>query len=132
MARMSETLPAAVTNAAIAEWTATEPRAVDDYDRNVAGFGAFWRDADTLLRRLPPKPQRNGEEAVAAATILAEARQSRERFLTVHAERVYDRLTDDRSRFVRVDELVFRAAEAVPGLAPAREQVAAEAGLDQG
>src|SRR5262245_33600180 len=111
---MKETLPAAVpTEPTIAEWAATEPRAAGDYDRDVASFGAFWRNARTLLHRLPPKPQRNGEQAAAAAAILAATRQSRERFLAAHAERLYDRLTGDRSRFVRVEDLVFAAAEAV-------------------
>ena len=44
---------------------------------------------------------------------------------------VYDGLTGERSRFVRVEDLVYAAAAAVPGLVPSRQEVAAEAALDQ-
>jgi thioesterase DpgC len=47
-------------------------------------------------------------------------------FLRVHAEAVYAALTDDLSRTLRDDELVYAAAERFPGLVPTREEVAAE------
>jgi (3,5-dihydroxyphenyl)acetyl-CoA 1,2-dioxygenase len=56
-------------------------------------------------------------------------RSARDRFLHDHVEAVYDRLTDELTRFVRVEELVQRAAEAYPGLVPTRAELAAEAGL---
>jgi (3,5-dihydroxyphenyl)acetyl-CoA 1,2-dioxygenase len=51
---------------------------------------------------------------------------ARERFLREHAEEVYAALTDDYATPLRIDELVYRAAERFPGLAPTRAQVAAE------
>ena len=47
-------------------------------------------------------------------------------FLREHAEDVYRELTDDLRRAVRDEELVYAAAELVPGLVPTREQMAAE------
>ena len=47
-------------------------------------------------------------------------------FLRIHAEAVYAMLTDDLSSALRDDELVYAAAEQFPGLAPTREEVAAE------
>src|SRR5262249_44216500 len=44
---------------------------------------------------------------------------------------VYDALTVDRSRFVRVEELVIRAAGVVPGLVPTAQEIAAEDGALQ-
>jgi thioesterase DpgC len=116
----------------VAEWTAGEPSPSGDYVDDVNRFAAFWRRADALMQRLPAKPRRSPDGAATAAAIHAAARQSRERFLAAHAERIYDGLTSDRTRFVRLEELVFAAAEAVPGLVPTRERVAAEATLDQG
>src|SRR5205814_960929 len=46
-------------------------------------------------------------------------------------ERVYADLTDDFRASVRMDELVYRAAERFPGLTPTRAQVAAERQLLQ-
>ena len=47
----------------------------------------------------------------------------------MNALAIYDKLTAGRSRFVRVDELCARAAEAEPGLLPARQELEAEANL---
>ncbi|TMJ29109.1 MAG: enoyl-CoA hydratase/isomerase family protein [Alphaproteobacteria bacterium] len=52
-------------------------------------------------------------------------------FLRAHGETVYDQLTSSRSRFVRVEELVLRAADLVPGLVPTAQQIAAEEGYLQ-
>jgi thioesterase DpgC len=56
----------------------------------------------------------------------AEAALARERFLRANAEELYAELTDDLTVALRLDELVYRAAERVPGLTPTRERVAAE------
>jgi thioesterase DpgC len=52
--------------------------------------------------------------------------EARERFLREHAEEVYAALTDDFATPLRIDELVYLAAERFPGLVPTRETVAAE------
>ncbi len=59
------------------------------------------------------------------------ARQARAQFLRQHADAVYDALTDNRSRFVRVGELVEAAAQQFPGLVPTAKEIAAEDGLRQ-
>jgi thioesterase DpgC len=51
---------------------------------------------------------------------------ARERFLREHAEELYAALTDDYATPLRLDELVYRAAERLPGLVPTRETVDAE------
>jgi (3,5-dihydroxyphenyl)acetyl-CoA 1,2-dioxygenase len=50
----------------------------------------------------------------------------RESYLREHAEEIYADLTDDLAAPLRVEELVERAAERFPGLAPTREELAAE------
>ena len=52
-------------------------------------------------------------------------------FSPVTAEALYDKLTRNRSQFIRLEDLVFAAADAVPGLTPTAAQVAAEADLLQ-
>jgi enoyl-CoA hydratase/carnithine racemase len=51
---------------------------------------------------------------------------SRKRFLAEHAEPLYRRITRDYSRFLRVAEVVYEAAELAPGRVPTRAQVAGE------
>jgi thioesterase DpgC len=75
----------------------------------VAAFSVFWRGA-------PDKQA---------------AREARYAFLRRHARTLYDRLTDGRRKFVRIERLVYDAAAAVPGLAPTKAQVDAESELKQ-
>jgi enoyl-CoA hydratase/carnithine racemase len=52
--------------------------------------------------------------------------EERVAFLREHAEAVYREVTDDLRRPVRDEDLVYAAADLVPGLVPTREQMAAE------
>jgi (3,5-dihydroxyphenyl)acetyl-CoA 1,2-dioxygenase len=53
---------------------------------------------------------------------------ARERFLRDHADALHFELSDGRSRSLRVEELLTRAAERVPGLVPSGEALEAEHG----
>ena len=81
-------------------------------------------------RRFRRKRQRSAAEADAATVILTRSRETRDRFLAVHAEAVYDEVTA--RGMLRLEELVFAFAAAVPGLAPSPEEVAVEAARDLG
>ncbi len=116
---------------AVAEWLAAAPRDTIDFTHDRGRYAHFWKKCDELIGRLPRKPKRNPAEADAAQFIFTAARDQRERFLAAHAQALYDELTRNRSRFIRLEDLVFAAASAVPGLTPTATQVAAEAELLQ-
>jgi thioesterase DpgC len=115
----------------VTEWTTAAPERAGDFHVDEPHYVRFWQLSRDLLARLPKKPARNAAEASAAAAILAGAREQREHFLAAHCETLYDRLTRERSKFVRLENLVFAAADALPGLTPTAAQVAAEASLLQ-
>ena len=102
-----------------------------DFASDAAAFSAYWQQADARLKRLPPKAQRDPAAADIADIIKQASRDARFMFLRRHARTLYDRLTDNRRKFVRIEKLVYDAAELVPGLAPSRAEVAAEAQLRQ-
>jgi (3,5-dihydroxyphenyl)acetyl-CoA 1,2-dioxygenase len=112
-------------------WLAEAPLAAADYASDAARFRRFWLRGDELLRRLPPKPARGLGEAEEAASILHAAREARERFLAAHATTLYRALTDDGTRFLRVEQLVDAAAVALPGLVPAPASLQREGALAQ-
>ncbi len=116
---------------AVASWFAALPRDTTEFGNDRNRFTQFWQQCAALIAHLPRKPQRSGAEAEAAHTVFASARAARERFLAAHAGALYDELTQRRSRFLRVEDLVFAAAAAVPGLTPTPEQIAAESELLQ-
>jgi thioesterase DpgC len=115
----------------VTAWVAAAPQPTGDYDVDRPGYARYWQLCGDLIGRLPRKPARGPAEANAAQSILGAARAQREHFLAAHAEQLYDELTQGRLRFVRLEDLVFAAADAVPGLTPTAAQVAAEAELLQ-
>jgi thioesterase DpgC len=86
---------------------------------------------EALLSRLAPRPNRSAREQEAAQALHAALRTVRGRFLRAYAALLYAELTNDLDAFVRVEELVYRAADRVPGLVPSRAQVQADRQLPQ-
>ncbi len=115
----------------VGAWFAALPPRTSEIAEDRRRYTEFWQQCDALIARLPRKPKRSRAGAEAAQMIFAAARAARERFLTAHANALYDELTQRRSRFVRLEDLVFAAAAAVPGLTPTAEQVKAESELLQ-
>ncbi|QXV59317.1 (3,5-dihydroxyphenyl)acetyl-CoA 1,2-dioxygenase DpgC [Amycolatopsis sp. TNS106] len=64
--------------------------------------------------------------AGAAHRVDDDVRALRTAFVEAHAEEIYAELTDGRTRYLRIDELVRAAALAFPGLVPSEQQMAAE------
>lgn len=106
--------------------TADTATVLGDYRTDTRACSDYWQLLDEQLARLPPKASRNANEIAVVTRILSAARLTREAFLEAHVDALYDRLTDDTSRFVSVKELVLAAAGLVPGLVPTAEQLAAE------
>jgi thioesterase DpgC len=107
------------------------PAVGGDFAADAARLSAYWREVEGRLAHLPAKPKRDTAAHDQAEGLKQAAREARFAFLRAHARTLYDRLTDGRRKFVRIERLVYDAAEAVPGLAPTRAQVAAEAELRQ-
>jgi thioesterase DpgC len=115
----------------VSNWLTATPQPTGDFSADRQRFSDYWTSSAGLLRRLPPKPRRSPNEQAAAGLLQDRAREARMRFLRAHGDVVYGALTQDQSQFVRVEELVTRAAEIVPGLLPTAQEIAAEAGLLQ-
>jgi thioesterase DpgC len=109
-------------------WQSAELDSTDDFADDCRRYAAYWKLARELLGNLPAKPARNDEQAKAAETIREKARAARQRFLAQHTASVYERLTQNYSRFIRVETLVQAAADAFPGLVPGGDEIAEDAG----
>ena len=107
-------------------WYSAEPAGATDFATDRRRYSEFWQRANELVAALPPRPDRTAGQTNAAELIMGRARQARERFLAAHVGELYAALTQNLSRFVRVEQLVYAAAELCPGLTPSREQVAKE------
>jgi thioesterase DpgC len=122
---------AGLPTAAFQAWRAAEPDSTGDFAGDCRRYTAYWRLSRELLGGLPARPARNEEQATAADDIQRRARASRQRFLQQHAAAVYEALTQNYSRFLRVETLVPAAADAFPGLVPGADQIAEDAGRFQ-
>src|SRR5580692_1058491 len=110
----------------VAAWLEYDTAISGDFKRDADHLSRRWRMGAELFTRLPQKPARSQAEAAAAAGILERDRAARQKFLAVHAETVYRRLTDNFAKFKRVEHLVREAAGVVPGLVPSDAQLAQE------
>jgi thioesterase DpgC len=88
--------------------------------------------SDELIASLPEPWERSAEQHAVAAAVHDAVRAVRSHFMDVRAEAVYDELTGDRSRHLRLPELVAAAAVAFPGLVPTADQMTAERARPQG
>jgi thioesterase DpgC len=113
------------------EWSRAIPTPSGEYEVDVQPYSSFWSHSVRLLQTLPRKPRRNEAEWAAAEALLSVSRATRESFLASHAEHVYALLTERRSIFLRLDDLVYAASKLLPGLVPTSEQVVSEAAHPQ-
>ena len=115
----------------VAAWLASEGALDGDHRRAIETFSRQWQLGGALLDQLPAKPKRSPVQAAAAAAIVERDRAAREKFLVAHVRALYRLLTDDFTKFVRVEQLVRAAAAAVPGLVPGDEALARDNGVEQ-
>jgi thioesterase DpgC len=121
-----EILQAAGLPRAEAERLCAVPPAAAGVEAEWSALQGWLQSRGEARRRLPARPRRSGPEQAAAALLLAGDRAAREGFLSRHLASVYDRLTADRTRLLRLPELAYAAAAAFPGLTPTRAEVARE------
>lgn len=96
-------------------------------DADAAAARTIFETGWKLLDSLPARSQRSTAEKEEGRDIADVMSDLCWRFCRTHRSELYDRLTERRAQAVRVDELVWRAAELWPGLVPTRDEVAAEA-----
>ncbi|WP_051385713.1 enoyl-CoA hydratase/isomerase family protein [Actinokineospora inagensis] len=115
-------------------WARLSPPPVlsGDVTADAAALTGFAGETEAVLVGLPRRAQRSAAEQAVADGAFAACRGVREEFLRLHVEAVYDAVTGDRTRLVRVPELLADASIAVPGLVPTEEQLAEERANTQG
>lgn len=97
-----------------------------DFEKDSSLATDYFAVLDEQIAALPPKPQRSAVQQARADELHKHGRAARQRFLDHHVETVYDAITENRSRAVRVVELAYAVADLVPGLVPTRARIAEE------
>ena len=91
--------------------------------------GAVYAGGAALLAAWPAKVRRDTVQGAGAEIVHGLLRAVRNRFARAYVGPIYDRVTEQRRRFLRADELVYAVADLCPGLCPSQKEVAAERGL---
>jgi (3,5-dihydroxyphenyl)acetyl-CoA 1,2-dioxygenase len=103
-------------------------------------FGAsLERDAETASKYFAEievslqaaKTDRNEARSAEAAALRAQAVSAREKFFRRHAVALYDEVTGNGTRFLRVGEVLMTVSSRYPALLPTRAQIDAERALMQ-
>ncbi|HEY3059701.1 MAG TPA: enoyl-CoA hydratase/isomerase family protein [Chloroflexota bacterium] len=98
----------------------------EQFEADGVAASRYFSAGQALLDRLPQRAARSEREQAAATAVHASLRSVRTGFMRHHGPAVYSALTQSSTRFVRIEDLVYLAADLVPGLVPTRAQVRAE------
>lgn len=94
---------------------------------NAEAAGKYFGEVETLLQA--QKAGRPGDAQVDGRALKARVRALKEQFFRRHAIAIYDEVTGNCARFLRVSEVVAAAASRYPALLPSRAQLDAERAL---
>lgn len=81
---------------------------------------------ESVAALLPAKPDRSPAQHELADTCRRSARGARREFLRLHVDRLYAELTDNFNTYVRLEDLIYAAADAYPWLVPSQKDIADE------
>ena len=89
-------------------------------------LGQVCREGRALLERLPVKSKRNAKEKAAGHALVHLLADATWRFFRAYRQPIYDALTGERSRALRVEELAWAGADLLPGILPTQAELARE------
>jgi thioesterase DpgC len=110
---------------------AAAPKFTGVLDDDAAALAEYAGAAAVLMTGLPDRTERDTAQQELADRIHAACRSARREFLGLHTDAVYDALTSDRTRRLRLPELVEAGADRFTGLLPSRAQLDMESGRPQ-
>jgi len=89
-----------------------------DFEKDKINFSKFWKECDNEnIKIINNKEKRKIRKLVEVTKKI---------FLNDYAKIIYNQITANRNKFVKIDELVFLANDVVPYLTPSKEQLKIE------
>jgi hypothetical protein len=110
----------------VAAWRSATPTTLGSFPAAARATCEFLTRGEELLRRLPARGERSETEQSAAHELQVFLDGARADFMRAYAADVYDALTDDLRLSLRVEDLVYAAADLYPGLTPTRSAMELE------
>ena len=109
--------------------TNAEPAFSASLVNDAKAAGAYLTEIEAALQRLGPSIGREGERLAQSRAIKESARTVKERFFRRHAVAIYDEMTGNGARSLRVSELLGAASNRYPALLPTPDVIRQERAL---
>lgn len=97
-----------------------------EFHHDAQSISHLHTDVLALLNELPIKSKRSQKQLLAAKEIFECWRDHKENFLNAHALYLYQTVTHDLKRFLRLDQLLHEVQNHVPGLTPSPQTLSEE------
>src|SRR5690348_4230414 len=94
--------------------TQLEPNFSGDFAADRVAATRYFAAGEALIAGMPPRPERSAAEQAEVDELQTRLRSARLAFLRRHVARLYSDLSEGLTRFIRVEDLVYRAAKVVP------------------
>ena len=96
-----------------------------NYSKDKKKFSAFWKTCNSELKTLVTnKKQKSFKNNISKINKISTI--SKKIFLSTYANDIYNKLTNNKSKFLRVEDLVYEANKLVPFLTPSVEEIKIE------
>ena len=89
-----------------------------DFEKDKVNFSSFWKECEDENKKIKDKKEKKKIRSLIEIT--------KKIFLNDYSHNIYNSITNNKNKFVKIDELVFLANDVVPYLTPSEEELKIE------
>ena len=89
-------------------------------------FSTFWRNCYSFLQQQTNKTKLDKSHKTNIQNLNHLSTLSKKIFLTSYASQIYNKLTSNRKKYIRIEDLVYKVNKFIPNLTPSKDQILLE------
>ena len=102
------------------------PSISNNFNKDKKKFSTFWRDCYALLKEQTNKIKLDKSYKTNIKNLANLSTLSKKIFLSSYASEIYNKITSNRKKYIRIEELVYKVNKTIPNLTPSKEQILLE------
>jgi len=99
------------------------PFLINNFETDTKIFSEFWKSCNEYISNFPLKSKRNEKEKYATSTTKSFCDITRKIFLRKYSSYIYNKLTNNMSKFIDLDDLVYNINALVPHITPTQKEI---------
>ena len=99
------------------------PILINNFETDTKIFSEFWKSCNEHISNFPLKNKRNEKEKYAMSTTKSFCDITRKIFLRKYSSYIYSKLTNNMSKFIDLDDLVYNINVHVPHITPSQKEI---------